>query len=120
MNQTVADEAPVFSRDPPQRLCAFVIKALTAMTAVNSFALVSLCVATEGTVRYKATYQPVSVTMVLTGVHANGVYRSLQDLNVINALQTTSAGQSAATFIVSMATQQGKTKISARVTMTPT
>lgn len=104
---------------PPQR-CAFVIRVLMAMTAVSLSVPDSPCVATEGTVHFKPTYRRASVTMVLTGVRVKGVFRSLLDLNARNVSQTTLAGQSDATSIVSMAMAQGQTKISARATMIPT
>lgn len=107
----------MYSRAHHPQLFAFVIKDLMALTAVSLSVLVSPCVATEGTARCKATYQHASVTMDSMDVRASAVCRNLQDLNATNASQTTLAGQSDATCIVSMATLQVKKKISARVTM---
>ena len=102
-----------------QKLCVFVIKGLMAMIAVNSFVLVNLCVAIEGTAHLKETHHPVRVTMVLMEVRASVVCLNIQDLNVTNALQTLSAGQLGAMFHVFTGMQPDKTKTNVPAILVP-
>ena len=79
------EEVPALSRALRPRLCAFVILDLMAMIVVNSFVLVSPCVATEGNALCKVTCQLAVATTVLTVVRVNGAYRSSLDQNVTSA-----------------------------------
>lgn len=106
------------SKDPHPRLCVFAIKDSTVTTVVSLFALVSLCVVTEGTAYCKETCQRVIVTMVSTDVPVNNVCRSLLVPNVTDVLQTSLAGQSAVTWLVFMATEQGQIRIFAPAIIT--
>ena len=88
------------------------------MTVVRLFARDSQCVTTEETAHCKATYQRASVTMDSTDIPVSDVFRSLLVPNVTDVLQTSLAGQSAVTWLVFMATEQGQIRIFAPAIIT--